>query len=89
MNNLKPLRFDQLRDLIDHGKQIAGIENHRINAHFPGFLRKLALPEAYQLSGNAPVQILQQAQHMGFGAAGVAAADQMNDFHEKISKSGI
>ena len=45
------------------------------DAHGPCLLGEGAVPEANQLGGDAFVQILQQAQHMGLGAAGVAAAD--------------
>ena len=37
--------------------------------------------EAHQLGGDGLIQMLQQAQHMGFCAAGVSAADEMNDLH--------
>ena len=53
------------------------------NAHAPGLLGKGAVPEADELGGNGLVKVLQQAQNMGLGAAGVAAADEMDDFHEK------
>ena len=68
------------RQLPPGAEDVVAPADHGGNAHPPGFLGKGTLPEAHKLGGNGLVQMLQQAQHMGFCAAGVSAADEMDDF---------
>ena len=68
--------------LTANPQHVVAAADHGGNAHVPGLLGKGALPEAHQLGMDVLIQMLQQTQHMGLGAAGVAAADEVNDFHE-------
>ena len=69
------------RQLPPGAEDVVAPADHGGNAHLAGLLGKGAVPEAHQLGGDGLIQMLQQAQHMGFCAAGVSAADEMNDLH--------
>ena len=75
---------DVIRQLPPDTENIVPAADHGGDAHGPGLVGKGAVPEANQLSGDGFIEVLQQAQHMSFGSAGVAAADEMNDFHENL-----
>ena len=51
------------------------------DAELAGLLGKGTVPEADELGGDRLVEVGQQAQYVGLGSAGVAAADKMDDFH--------
>ena len=51
------------------------------DAQLPRLLGEGSLHEADHVHLDGPGQVLEQGEHMGFGAAAVAAADEMNDFH--------
>ena len=51
------------------------------NTQCAGFVSKGAVPETDHAGSDGFVEILQQAQNMGFCAAGVAAADEVDHFH--------
>ena len=69
------------RQLAPDAQDIVTAADHGGDAQVTGLLGKGAVPEAQQLGVDMLIQVLQQAQHVGLGSAGVAAADQMNDFH--------
>ena len=51
------------------------------HAHALGVVRELTAPEAYKLGVDRGVQLPQKVEHMGLGAAGVAAADKVDNSH--------
>ena len=51
------------------------------DAQLPRLLGKGPLHEADHVHLDGPGQVLEQGEHMGFGAAAVAAADEMYGFH--------
>ena len=83
---------DQLKAAVsDIGRQfsaepgdVVALHDLRGDAQAPGLLGEGTVPEADQLGRDGLVQVLQQTEHMGLGAAGVAAADEMDDFHGEI-----
>ena len=73
---------DLVATLLDIGGQlptepgnVVAAHDLRGDAHAAGLLCKGTVPEADHLGGDGLVQILQQTQYVGLGAAGVAAAD--------------
>ena len=84
--------MDQLESLLpDITGQLPADPQHIVpaadaggNAELSGLVGKGTVPEAHQLCGDGLVQILQQAEHVGLGAAGIAAADEMDDLHENV-----
>ena len=74
-----------ISQLTPDPQHVVAADNHSGNAQSPGLVGKWTIAEAHQLGSNGFVQILQQTQHVSFSAAGVTAADQMDDFHEKPS----
>ncbi len=50
-------------------------------AHLLGVVGELAAHEAEQLGVDRAVQLSQKVEHMGLGAAGVAAADKVYNSH--------
>ena len=88
MDDLVAAFLDIGRQLPPDAKDVVSRHDLRGDAHLPGLLGEGAVPEAYQLGGDGLIQVLQQAQNMGLGPAGVAAADEMNDFHNKPRFTG-
>ena len=74
---------DILRQLTPGAENVVAAADHGGDPQAPGLLGEGAVPEAHQLGGDGLVQVLQQTQDVGLRAAGVTAADQMDDFHEK------
>ena len=64
------------------GDVVAAHDLYR-DAETAGLLGEGPVPEADQLGRDGPVEMLQQAQDVGLGPAGVAAADEMDDLHRK------
>ena len=56
------------------------------NVQFPSLLGKGALQKTDHRHVNGPGEILQQGEHVGFRAAAVTAADEMDDFHDGLQK---
>ena len=73
--------FDIRRQLAaEAGDVVAAHDLHR-DAEGAGLLGKGTVPEADQLGGDGLVEVSQQAEDVGLGPAGVAAADEMYGFH--------
>ena len=83
VDELESLPADILRQLAADFKNVVAAANHGRDAQGPGLPSEGAVPEADQLGGDGLVQVLEEAQHMGLGPAGVPAADEMNDLHGK------
>ncbi len=83
MDELEALLADILRKLAADFEDVVAPADHGGNAQGPGLAGKGAVPEADQLGGDGLVKVLEEAQHVGLGPAGVPAADEMNDFHDK------
>ena len=81
VEHIKVLIFQVLFQISGHMEHAPLFQDTGIDARLPGFLGKGALHEADQLHIVVLAQLLQQADHMGFRAAHVAAGDQMHDFH--------
>ena len=69
------------RQLPPDAEDVVSRHDLRGDAHGPGLLGEGAVPKADQLGGDRLVQILQQAEDVGLGPAGVPAADEVNDLH--------
>ena len=78
--------LDVCRQFPPQVGNVVAAADHGGDAHGPGLLGKGAVPEADQLGGDGFVQVLQQAQHVGLGPAGIAAADEVDDLHKSASK---
>ena len=74
---------DIVRQLAADPEDIVAAADHGGDAEGAGLVCKGAVPETDQLGGDALIEVLQQTQHVGLGAAGVSAADEMDDFHKK------
>ena len=83
VNQLKAALADVVHQTAADAEDVVSRHDFRGDPQLPGLLSKGTVPETDQLGGNGLIETLQQAQDVGFGAAGVAAADQMNDLHEK------
>ena len=73
-----------LADLVPEGLQDGGGaagEHVGVDAQGPGLLGEGPVGEANHVRLDVPVQPLEQGVDVGFGPAGVPAADQMDDFH--------
>ena len=75
VDNLIAFRPDEADKAAADAEDIVPAENKGGDPHLPGLLGEGALPEAHQLDGNGLAEAVQQAQHVGFRPAGVAAAD--------------
>ena len=83
VDQLKAALADIMDQTAADAEDVVSRHDFRGDSQCPGFLGERTVPETDQLGGNGLVEVLQQAQDVGFGTAGVAAADQMNDLHEK------
>ena len=76
-------RFPAVRELAaEAGDVVAAHDLHR-DTERAGLLGEGTVPEADQLGGDGLVEVSQQAEDVGLGPAGVAAADEMDDLHRK------
>ena len=62
-------------------QQIAAGEHHCRDAQLPGLLGKGTVHKTDHGHVDGLGEILKQGVHMGLGAAAVAAADEVDDFH--------
>ena len=72
---------DILRQLFADAENVVPGHNLRGNAQLAGLFGEGTVPEADQLGGNGFVQMLEEAQDVSLGSAGVASADEMDNFH--------
>ena len=80
------LAGQQALKLLQAHHRVAGLDHLDGNAHFLRVVGELAPAKAEELGVDGLVQLLEQVEHMGFGAAGVAAADQMDNAHGVSSR---
>ena len=83
VDKLEALPADIVRQGPAYFEDVVAAHNFGWDAQGPGLAGKGAVPEADQLGGDGLVQVLQQAEDVGLGPAGVPAADKMDDFHVK------
>ncbi len=80
MDEVVPPLADLVPEGLQHGGGAAG-QHVGVDAQIPGLLGEGPVGEAHHIRLDVPVQPLEQGMDMGFGPAGVPAADQMDDFH--------
>ena len=81
MDDVDLLPGYQLFQLPQPTDGVPGLDYVDGHAHLGRVVGELPLAEAHQLGVDEIVQLPQQVEHMGFRAAGVAAADQVNYAH--------
>ena len=81
VDDVEALFSDQALQPLQIGKEIPAGQDHGVDAQFPGLLGEGPFREADHFYGDEGGQTGQQRVYVGFGAAGVAAADQMEYFH--------
>ena len=60
-----------------------------MDTKLPGLLGKGAVHKTDHSYVNGPGEVLQQHMNMGLGAAGVASADEMDNFHALPPKKDL
>ncbi|MPM46636.1 hypothetical protein SDC9_93341 [bioreactor metagenome] len=76
---------DVLGQAVANAQNVVSRHNLSGNPKLTGLLCEGPVPEADKLGRDGFVQMAQKAQNVGFGPAGVAAADEMDDFHSAPS----
>ena len=87
VDDVEALLPDQGFQLLRGGREVVARHDPGVDAHAAGVLGKLALHEADHGDADLFAQCRQQAQHMGLGAAHVAAADEGQNFHGPVPSS--
>ena len=83
VENFKALGADQLLQSAQIVQQVVSGEDDGMNTQLPRLLGEGAFHEADHGNVNPLGEVLEQGVNVGFGAAAVAAGNQVKDFHER------
>ena len=89
VDDLKLLLPDVCGELAADFEDVVAVHDFGRDAERAGLAGKGTVPEADKLGGNGAVEKTQKAEDVGFRASGIAAADEMNDFHKNTTLNKI